>query len=308
MIWTGRTGKLLRDQQEARDIAFYLLTGPDKNLFGLFTVETDQIARYTGRREKQIHEAIDTLVDVGFCRWDDATGWVWVIEMAHYQYQCPLKPTDYRCGSAKKWYRTILRNPFLGEWWDRYARDFHLGSDPNPVERRDSYVTAPMPGTGQAPLEGLPQPRTEVQDPNQDLATSLFGEDLKPLRAREVDVALVPLSRAGVEESFERIWQAHPNGKQKKDALELWRKLKLTPALLETIETSHRAHVASYDWNKQGGQFCPRLVNWIKKQGWHDRVESEPKVIISEKNSRNVQAARAAAARTPFDNDEDFAS
>lgn len=292
-----------------RDTALYLITGPEATLFGLFTVEPEMIATHTGRKEKAIRDAIDRLVDLGFCRWDIESGWVWVIEMAHYQFQLPLKLADYRCASARKWYKTVLRNPFLSEWWDRYVADFHLGADPHPAERRASYFTAPFTGawTGAstAPPPGGVDPLSTVQDLKEDLSTSLFGEDLSPLRAREVDLALRPLSRAGVEESFDRIWEAHRhlNGKQKQDARDAWGKLKLTPKLLEQIEAAHLAHVASHDWNKEAGRYCPRLVNWLKKSGWLDHVPDQPPVILSEKNARNVAAAEAASSR-PFMDDE----
>lgn len=306
-FWTGPTGRAFRQfGPEVRDTAFYLLTGPDKNRYGLFTVEPEVIARHIGSKEKAVLVALDELRTLHFSDWHPATGWVWVYEMARYQFNAPLKSTDFRVQSAKKWYRTVLRNPFLGEWWDRYAVDFHLDTDPYPETRRESYpprngrgLEAPGDAPPPAPLEGLGSPVLGT------VRTDLFGEVLVPVQEKDPQtVVLVPAARA---EAFETLWREHLplNGKQKKDALDVWMKLKVTPALVAQIMASHAEHRVSWDWTKEGAKYCPRLVNWLKKSGWLDTVRPGPnggKPIVSERTSRNVAAAQGFASR---EGDED---
>jgi hypothetical protein len=229
---------------------------------------------------------------VGFCWWDEATGWVWVREMARFQFALPLRVADYRCHSAKKWYRSLPPNPFLGLWFDRYAKDFHLATEPHAVERR----AGPDP---EAPSKGLVQPLLQPLI----VRTGSFALDLssqevqEPVQGQLVppDRTTVPLRGAALEEAFARLWALYSplNGNEKKAAREYFEKLKPTPALLATIDANVRGRAQSVEWTKEGGQFVPRLVNYLKQHRWEDDVDVSPRPVVSERTARTVAAAEA---------------
>lgn len=288
-LWTGATGKEARkDKPIVFQMMVYLITGPEKNPYGLFVLEPAVLAIRLGGAERDFTYALDRLARLGFCRWDASTGWVWVIEMAHYQFAAPLKEADYRCRAIKKWYRTAPRNVFLGPWFDRYARDFHLAVDPDAVQRRDHQPFSQQAPTN-APLEapGV-KPLSTDQDLGFDLSSQKIEEQTSLL---PVDPATVPMSTAVAEAAFEQLWAIYPNGKQKKDAKELFLKLKPTPAFVSTVAASIEAHKLTHEWMKSAGQFVPRMVNWLKAEGWNDRpATSAP--VLSERTSKNLAASR----------------
>lgn len=297
-IWTGATGRALREHEFARTMMFYLLTCPEKNPYGLFAIEMAVLGVRIAGTERDFARAMTFLEQLGFCRWDTASGWVWVIEMAHYQFQTPLKPNDYRNLSVKKWYRTAPANPFIGEWFDRYEQDFHLSAEPQAVERRAAKTAwvpkAPIP----APPPGASKPLSTDLSTGFDLVQE--QQEQRPLLP--VDPATVPLRLDQAGSEFERLWGMYPNGKQKKDARELFLKLKPTPALVSKIEAAITAHARSHDWTKDGGQFCPRMVNWLKREGWNDRVAA-PGPVVNERTMTNMRAVAGFASRRDDDDE-----
>jgi hypothetical protein len=220
---------------------------------------------------------------LGFCRWDPRSRWVWVVEMARIQFNTPLSAADYRVMAAQKWYRSCLRNPFLGPWWDRYVKDFHLGVGKQPAERRTHereaevmarkpLSIAPVDTPLEAPVDrGSPMPLSTVQDLGFDLSSQEDQENTDLLV--QIDPARARLTGEKLAAAFEALWDIYPNPRQKKDALEEFKKLKPTVALMETIRASIYAHRQTREWTKDNQQFVPRMVNWLKRHGWQDDVQ-----------------------------------
>ncbi len=279
-----------------RDMMHYLITGPEKNPYGLFLVELDVLERRLVGSERDFINALQVLEQLGFCRFDERTGWTWVIEMAYYQFpgEKPMKPADYRSLSIKKWYRDAPRNVFLGPWFDRYAVDFAFASEPKPVERRDYVPFSQRPPIAPVPLAPGGSPLSTVQIPTEDLAFDLKKQESQALLF--VEPAHRPLKDTALDEAFESLWTIYPNGKQKKDARLEFQKLKPTPAFVETVRASIIANAATRDWTKEARQFVPRMVNWLKKRGWEDRIVTEAPVV-NERTSSTLRAASNFASR-----------
>jgi hypothetical protein len=307
-IWTGRMARALRQNEPVvtpRGMMFYLLTCPEKNPYGLFSIEMPVLGLRLNGDERDFFHALSVLSAEGFCRWDAASGWVWVIEMAHYQFQTPLKPGDYRGMAAKKWYRSSPRNVFIGPWFDRYKGDFRLEEDPHAVERRhyEPFIPPPAPtppplavpltGAIPAPAPGGASPLSTVRTLGFDLSSP---EDQEPRSLLPVDPETRRLTKAEADAAFEALWPLYPNGKQKKDARAEFEKIKPTPALCATIRASIIAHATTHDWQKDAGQFVPRMVNWLKREGWKDRVDT-PKPVVNERTSATLRAAQGFVNR-----------
>lgn len=307
-LWTGDTAReLRRHPAEVREMQFYLLTCPDRSPYGLFLLETDAIAQRLGQRHVSWEHALAVLQSLSFCRWDPKSRWVWVIEMARIQFNAPLASSDYRCMAAQKWYRACLRNPFLGPWFDRYERDFHLTAGKNPCERRDhereTEVMTGKPVTvavanhsieapAQAPVDrGSPQPLSTVQDLGFDLSSQ---EDQEPRSLLTItDPARARLHGAALDEAFEGLWLIYPNPRQKKDAREEFKKLKPTHEFVDRLRASIYAHRQTNEWIKQNGEFVPRFVNFLKQRRWEDDVQRAPaQPSLSNRNLANVTAAQ----------------
>jgi hypothetical protein len=243
------------------------------------------VAPQLGRTPKKIRESLDVLISLGFCKWDEETQYVWVIEMAHHQFLTPLQATDFRCATAQKWYRdSMARNPFMGEWFDRYYEDFHLGKGKHAVERKE---WRPRDGPPHAPSQGALMPLNNELFELKDRSGS---EDLKNFPS-VVDTNAV-LKGAAIDEQFERIWHAYPKAVEKKACRAKFATLKPTIALVDVMLEAVAQQQNSETWAKG---YIPKLINWLEKGRWMDRVDSRP--VISQKNAATLGAAQRFADR-----------
>lgn len=288
-IFTGATGReLRRHPPEVRELQFWLTCGPDSDPFGIFICELATIAPRIGRTVASLQKSLETLVALEFCLRDEASQYVWVREMAHHQFDTPCKATDFRCASARKWYASAPRNPFLGPWFDRYVEDFHLQKDPHAVERRD-YAPSPgaSPGASDAPMVGL------------------FGDlpgssEIKPPTGQLVAGPDTPLKGADLEAAFNRLWSVYPNAVEKKEARQMFVKAKPTPALVAIMLAAVDAQRTGRQWS-QG--YIPKLANWLEKQRWLDKVvpahQTGPAMTQKTSNTMGAAARFVERRQTP---------
>jgi hypothetical protein len=132
-FWTGETGKELRRRGfEALLVGTYLMTSPTSNMLGLYYQPVLYMAHETGLGVEGATKGLQHCIDCGFCKYDEGSDMVWVIEMALYQIAEALKVTDLRCKGIQKDYDALPNNRFLGEFFDRYEAAFHMR------HRRDS--------------------------------------------------------------------------------------------------------------------------------------------------------------------------
>lgn len=293
-IFTGSTGReLRRHPAEVRELQFWLVCGPGRDPFGIFSFEPDIVAPQLGRPAKKIREALDVLVSLEFCRWDEQTQYVWVIEMAHHQFLTPLKAVDKRCTTAQKWYAVLPRNPFLGPWFDRYEHDFHLGKGDHAVYRREWGERDQPRGLLDAPSGG------GIDAPCTELSVLPIEEPSSPKRDRESGVPAfidpdAPLKGTELDRQFERIWQAHPRAVEKKLCRAKFGTLKPTLALVEAILTAIQLQAQGRRW-RDG--FIPNLVNWLEGHRWLDRVEVVAGPTVTDRTSKTITAAERFAER-----------
>lgn len=126
LIWTGRTGKLLRGDPESQVLILYLLTSPHSNSIGLYYLPFAYILIDTGLSEKGALKALRRLSEVSFMGYDRDSEVVFVYEMAKWQNGGPLKCDDNKVKGIQKLYDSIHQNPFLSEFFERYSEFFHL--------------------------------------------------------------------------------------------------------------------------------------------------------------------------------------
>ena len=75
-----------------------------------------------------------------------------------------------------------------------------------------------------------------------------------------------------MEERFERFWSAYPKKVGKGDARKAFLKVNPSDALLGRMVTAVAAASASYQWQKNKGQFIPNPATWLNQQRWEDEV------------------------------------
>lgn len=149
-FWTGETGRQLRPLgAEVRVVATYLMTSPHANMLGLFYCPIAYIVEDTAIPIEGCKKALQSLSEVGFAAFDQATSMVWVKEMARFQIGERLERKDKRCIGIAKEYAALPNNPFLKPFFDRYGGPFHITNARGLEGAPQDPAQAPsMPGTG----------------------------------------------------------------------------------------------------------------------------------------------------------------
>ncbi|WP_212667977.1 hypothetical protein, partial [Xanthomonas axonopodis] len=159
-IWTGATGKALRKGGvEGMVVALYLMSSPASNMLGLYYQPVLYMAHETGLGLEGASKGLLQCIEAGFCRYDEDSEMVWVVEMATFQIGSNLKASDNRCAGIQREYDALPDNPFLHDFWWRYHRDFHIRS-----ARGE-----------EAPSKALPSQEQE-QEQEQETTSSLRSE------------------------------------------------------------------------------------------------------------------------------------
>ena len=102
-FWSGRTGRALKAKgTEAVIVAMYLMTCQHANMLGLYHLNPAYITADTGLPLEGALKGLRSACEAGFCRFDEDSMVVWVIEMARYQVAAQLEPrtTAARASSA----------------------------------------------------------------------------------------------------------------------------------------------------------------------------------------------------------------
>lgn len=152
--------KALRRSPEGVIVAMYLMTSPSSNMLGLFSQPVLYMAHETGLGLEGASKGLRDCVGAGFCSFDEASEFVWVHEMAKYQIANEIKASDNRCKGIQKDYDGLPDNPFLGAFFDRYAKAFHL------TNRRGSEAPS-------KPLRSQEQEQEQEQEKEQELQAAI---------------------------------------------------------------------------------------------------------------------------------------
>src|SRR5262245_52320599 len=96
------------------------MTSPHSNAFGLYYLPFVTIAHETTLTNEEASKAMLALERVGFAYYDADTEFVWVIEMVMFQIGL-LHGSDKRIAGANKEYQTMVKNPFMEPFFDKYS-------------------------------------------------------------------------------------------------------------------------------------------------------------------------------------------
>lgn len=73
-------------------------------------------------------------------------------------------------------------------------------------------------------------------------------------------------------EGFDQFWKLYPRKANKAQAGKAWKKLAVTPDLLNLMLTALAKQATSIDWLKSGGQYIPHPSTWLNSRRWEDEV------------------------------------
>lgn len=143
VFWTGKTGKSLRGDMQAQVIAMYLLTSPHANMIGVFHCPIIYMAYETGSPIEGASKGLQTLIEGGFCSYDEDEELVWVHNMAKHQIGDELAAADKRVKSIQKQYGNLPECRIKQGFYEKYKAAFNLV--------KNDTNTKPLPSPSEAP-------------------------------------------------------------------------------------------------------------------------------------------------------------
>lgn len=166
-FWIRGTGKALRGDREAREMAIYLMSAPTSNMLGLYYLPLATLAHELDYPDDDaVLAPLTRLIERGFCAYDRESEYVWVINGAREQIEEQLKRGDKRIKGIRTELRKHAKCPFHDDFVAHYRDAFCLGPDnePSPGARAN--------GSGGDDLEGASKGHRRGSEAQSDTAVS----------------------------------------------------------------------------------------------------------------------------------------
>jgi hypothetical protein len=125
-FWVGESGKKFRGHRDQQIVALYLITSPHANMTGVYHLPRLYIAHDTGLPLKGASKALQSLIEAGFCEYDEPKETVFVIRMAAIQLAEELQPLDKRVPWLKKEVEKMTSAALKQRFLQTYGQAFHL--------------------------------------------------------------------------------------------------------------------------------------------------------------------------------------
>lgn len=288
-FWSGRTGRALKTKgPEAVIVAMYLMTCQHANMLGLYYLNPSYITADTGLSLEGAMKGLRSACEVGFCRFDEDSMVVWVVEMARYQIAGQLEAKDNRCKGIQREYDALPENPYLAPFFEKYGAAFHMTSERSSDRPEVSPFKAPS-----KPLRSQEQEQEQEQEQNPSAAAALHPPAREP--ADDLPPPLVLEGKPPSEQAMAiAVWLRQqekdrgkpPRGAQSNDPrIVRWVQAGITS--LQLVEAYGLA-VADRDANGDQGTITAGFLDVFV-----DKVVNPP-VVASRLDGKRPAAARAA--------------
>ncbi|MBL8605214.1 MAG: hypothetical protein JNK72_25005 [Myxococcales bacterium] len=160
-LWWGETGDALLQAGglAAIALAVYLVSGPSSQSLGLYPLDVTTVAKDTGLTVSEAERLLALVERTGFA--ERIEGWVWVREMAAWQYQPELKRESPAWKGVMARLDRLRSTPFLAVFLERYGAAWSLGSfpvGPRTIRALGALPTAAFLGERDAHLRAVPSP------------------------------------------------------------------------------------------------------------------------------------------------------
>jgi len=152
-FWTGPTGKAIRAAggKDAQILALYLMSAHHATMIGLYRLSFHAIVEESGLTDEEVTIGFAALEHVHFASFDTETEHVWVREMAKYRLNltgAPLAKKDKRLVGAQRLFDSLLPNPYLIPFYERYRIELRLTRPPKsrllPLQRTFEGASKPL--------------------------------------------------------------------------------------------------------------------------------------------------------------------
>jgi hypothetical protein len=280
-FWTGETGKAIRKEGgDSQRVAMYLVTCPNANMIGLFYIPISLLCYELGNiSEEGALKVLQSLELLNFAFYSVTDELVFVPEMARFQIGERLHAEDNRVKGVAKELVKFRKSPFFKAFMKRYEKPFNLTDEIRKLLADDADQQAPS-----KPLRSQAQEQSHLQEHEQEKsplppegAGSVAAEKRNSPKGVNGHAAEKRQSPDGVAlPGFDRFWAewpATPRKQGQSPCRRHWFRKELEP-IAEQVITSLRRCKASSGWRKDGGQYIPKPVNWLKDCPWENSAET----------------------------------
>lgn len=126
-IWIGKTGKEIKSFGPVTTLlAHYLISSPHAHMSGAYYLPQSYMAHESGLSVKDVPKALQNLISIDFCTYDESTEYVWVHNMARYQVGEELHPKDNMVKHMNKHFKNLPKVSFLTRFYEKYRVPFYL--------------------------------------------------------------------------------------------------------------------------------------------------------------------------------------
>lgn len=87
---------------------------------------------------------------------------------------------------------------------------------------------------------------------------------------------------------FVGFWTTYPRKTHKHAAWEVWRRLKPSPELIQTILSALDRHTRSDQWQRDGGRYIPHPATWLNGKRWEDELEVKTALTEAERKKQEI--------------------
>jgi uncharacterized phage protein (TIGR02220 family) len=150
-IWIGKTGKQIKSLGiESQLLAYYLMSSPHATMIGIYYLPLALIVHETGLPIEKTSSALQKLIEIDFCSYDETMEYVWVHNMAF---------NDNRVKNMNELYKMLPDLSFIKNFFEKYKEAFFLEKINDDQKNIASDFEVPLkPGAGAG--EGV---RTEIE-------------------------------------------------------------------------------------------------------------------------------------------------
>lgn len=264
-LWTGETGRVLHAAgPEAQLVAAYLITNQHANMIGLYYLPMGYMAVDLASPPEALRKGLRGCVDAGFCRYDECTFHIWVVNMAREQVvdeKGVVHLGDNRVRAAVKMFEASPKTPFHKDFAAYYGSMFGASWT----------VTGGRACQGLA--KGLPRGVARTPSDTDTDADSDTDADTDQNKDRKTKTCSRKRERTSTyPPDFLAFWNAYPRRTGKGAAAKAWRKA-LPP--IEEVTAALSWQMQTEQWTRDGGQFIPHPATYLNQHRWEDEPPSQ---------------------------------
>ncbi|GAB4394066.1 MAG: hypothetical protein Tsb005_15010 [Gammaproteobacteria bacterium] len=174
-FWSGQTGRAIRAAgYEAQLVALYVMTSPHATMLGIYYLPLPYLAHDIGLPIEGASKGLRACCELHFCRYDEASEYIWVCNMAYYQVGKQLKAADKRVTAINEAYRALPDLPYLPAFYQQYQAHLHLTAErtaPKKISATLSTFEAPS-----MPLRSQEKEKEQEKDKDKHKKTEQDNE------------------------------------------------------------------------------------------------------------------------------------